>query len=93
MIRIKIKYIYYLLIAGLIYYIYQNVEIVEVIKKRKLANIVTSQNNHGDRVYINYHWIDQDGSSYVQRYLLEDADYNLEIGKTYVYSSQTLRVK
>lgn len=93
MIRIKIKYIYYLLIAGLIYYIYQHVEIVETYKKRKLTNIVTSQSREGHYLYINYHWIDEDGYSYVRQHPLEDADYDLKIGKTYIYNSQALKWK
>ena len=88
MIKIKIYYVFYLFIAGLIYYIYQHVHIVDVKVKRKLIDIVHSSDRSG-YVYVNYVWKD-DYHTYVDRDPLGMVSYGYEKGKTYIHVTREL---
>lgn len=88
MIKIKIKYVFYLFIAGFIYYVYQHVDVVDVKEKRKLIDIIHSSDRNG-YVYVNYVWKDE-YRTYVDRHRLDMFNYNYQKGKTYIHLTQEL---
>lgn len=91
MIRIKIKYILWLL--GLLggYYLCKNIKLVNTPVKKKLIEKVVTSDRYGKAFY-NYKWLLPDGTTTAETKDFEYSD-NYELNKTYIFNEQTFELK
>ena len=89
--RITYKHLLIVLDGYLVYYIYQNIKLVNTPVKRTLIDKVTSSDKYG-KVYYNYKFSSENGEIiYIQRSFESSISY--ELGKTYIFNTQKIKFK
>ncbi len=89
--RITYKHILILIVGYIVYYIYQNIKIVNTPIKKQLIEKVVTSDRYGHPMYY-YRWKLKDGTTITEK---EDFEFSegLQVGKTYISNEQTFEFK
>lgn len=89
--RITYKHLLIVLAGYLIYFLFKNVTIVDIPVKKMLLEKVVSSDRHGN-AYYNYKWQLENGEiEYNTRSFESSRSY--ELGKTYLFNEQKIKLK
>lgn len=89
--RITYKHILILIVGYLVYYIFQNIKLVNIPIKKKLTEKVVTSNRDGEPYYY-YRWQLENGEVEFNKEYFEFSS-NYELGKTYIFYEQKIEFK
>lgn len=89
--KITYKHILIVLAGYLVYYIYQNIKLVNTPVKKTLIEKVVTSDRYG-KPYYHYKWRLENGSMECKEYPFYYSK-SYEIGKTYIFNEQKINLK